>query len=441
MGNFKIEKKYLYWGLTAFLVIIACIAFYSIIQHWSGIRAAVKSLFKILSPFIWGAALAYLLTPIVRVFQEELFQPLGMRINRGDVTKARKFGRGMAITFAIILMIALISVLIYLIIPQLYESLESLVTNISGSIEKLQKWADRWLENYPILETNFSDVLDDISGSFTKWVKETLLPQMTTIISSVSTGVINVVKALANIVIATAVSIYIMYSREKFTAQAKKIMYSIFTPRYSRKILNVLRFTDRAFMGFFSGKLLDSLLIGIICYIACLIIGIKDSVLIAVIVGITNIIPVFGPFIGTVPSALIVLMYSPIKCLIFVIFIIVLQQFDGNFLGPKILGSKTGLSGFWVLFSIIVGAGLFGPIGMIIGVPLFVVFAAGIKSLVNNKLKRHGLPVNIDIYDGLDYIDPETNKPVKKTYAGNANIAAGKILTEKEKEDKSAEDK
>lgn len=416
MSNFKIEKKYLYWGLTAFLVIIACIAFYSIIQHYSGIRAAVRSLFNILKPFIWGAALAYLLTPIVKVFQANLFQPLGMRVNKGDVTKARKFGRGMAITFAIILMIALISVLVYLIIPQLYESIESLVTNISGSIEKLQKWADKWLDDYPILETNFSDVLDDISGSFTKWVKETLLPQMTTIISSVSTGVISVVKALANVVIATAVSIYIMYSREKFAAQTKKILFSIFTPRFSRKILNITRFTDRSFMAFFSGQILDSLIIGFICYIACLIIGIKDSVLIAVIIGITNIIPVFGPFIGTVPSALIVLMYSPVKCLIFVVFIIVMQQFDGNFMSPKILGSKTGLSGFWVLFAIIVGAGLVGPIGMIIGVPLFAVISAGIKSLVNDKLRKHGLPVDIDIYNNLDYIDPATNQPVKKTH-------------------------
>lgn len=444
MGNFKLDKEKIAWGTTAFLVIIACIAFYAIIQHFTGIREVLRSILKILSPFIWGAVIAYLLTPAVKFFQSKIFEPLGMRFFKGGKIKARKFGRGFAITFSLVVVLLIISGLFYFIIPQLYESIESIVTNISDSIEKLQDWADKWLDNYPLIDQNFSEILQDISGSITKWAKDTLLPQMQEIISTVSTGVISVFKTLANIIIAIAASVYIMYSREKFIAQTKKLMYAIFTTKFSKKLLTIFRFTDRAFMNFFSGKILDSAIVGVLCYIGCLIIGIKDPVLIAVIISITDIIPVFGPFIGTVPAALIVLMYSPIKCFIFIAFIIVLQQFDGNFLGPKILGGKTGMSGFWILFSITVSAALWGPIGMIIGFPLFVVLAAGVKTLVSDRLRKRKLPLATDTYDKLDYIDPVTNEPKIKVAVESQSVFHTKkksVKVKTEKEGKNGEDK
>lgn len=445
MANFKLDKEKIAWGTTAFLVIIACIVFYSIIQHFAGIRVVLRSLLNILSPFIWGAVIAYLLTPAVKFFQTRVFEPLGMRFFKGDKKKAGKFGRGFGISFSLVVVLLIISGLFYFIIPQLYESIESIVTNISGSIEQIQSWADKWLDNYPLIDQNFSEILEDISGSITKWAKDTLLPQMQEIISTVSTGLISVFKVLANLIIAIAASVYIMYSREKFIAQIKKLMYAIFTPKFSRKLLIIIRYTDRAFMNFFSGKILDSAIIGVLCYIGCLIIGIKDPVLIAVIISITDIIPVFGPFIGTVPASLIVLMYSPIKCLIFIAFIIVLQQFDGNFLGPKILGGKTGMSGFWILFSITVGAALWGPIGMIIGFPLFVVLAAGVKTLVSNRLRKLNLPLATDIYDHIDYVDPMTNEPIMKgTEEPPSGFHSAKKKPDKDKKentDKSGEDK
>ena len=212
--------------------------------------------------------------------------------------------------------------------------------------------------------------------------------------------------------IAVVVSVYAMYSREKFVAQCKKVLYSLFSVEHVKGILSALRFTDRSFMGFFTGKLVDSLIVGIICYVGCVIIGIKDAVLISVIIAITDIIPFFGPFIGAIPSALIVLMYSPLQCLIFVIFIIVLQQFDGNILGPKILGSTTGLNGFWVLFAIVVGGGLFGFIGMLIGVPAFAVIYAGIKTLLRRRLEKSGLPTETAVYENMSYLDPGSLTPV-----------------------------
>ncbi|MEG0777740.1 MAG: AI-2E family transporter [Oscillospiraceae bacterium] len=414
MNNFKWDKKYLYWGITAFCVIIACITFFWIIQRWDGIKTAASALYRILSPIIWGFALAYILTPFVKMFQKKLFDPLGKKVFATNEKKAHGLARGLAIFASLLLMFAIISALVSLVIPQVYQSVESIVLNFSSNLAKLEIWANKWLEGFPEIEKNFSELVGDIGASFTQWAKTTLLPQMNDIVTSVSVGVISVFKVIANLFISVAVSAYVMFSREQFTAQGKKLMYCIIPVKQVKRILTAIRFTDRSFMGFFSGKLLDALIIGIICYIGCLLIGIPDAVLIAVIIGITDIIPFFGPFIGAIPSALIVLMYSPWKCLIFIAFIIVLQQFDGNILGPKILGSSTGLNGFWVLFSILLFAGLFGPIGMIIGVPVFAVLYAGVKSLVSGRLKKRGLPSETEVYKNMDHIDPKTLNPIER---------------------------
>ena len=412
MKKFKWNKQYLYWGVTAFLVIIACIAFFWIIQRWSGLRASFSMLLGILSPIIWGFILAYILTPFVKLSENKLFIPLGTKIFRADKSKAHSFGRGMSIFFAIILLIALAAALFSMVLPQLYQSVQSIVTNLSSSIEKTMNWAEKWLQDYPELEASVTDIVGVAGDKFGQWAKDRLLPQMNDIVSIVSVGVINILTALANLFIAVVVSVYVMFSREKFVAQSKKILYSIFSVEHVKGILSALRFTDRSFMGFFTGKLVDSLIVAIICYIGCAIIGIKDALLISVIIGITDIIPFFGPFIGAIPSALIVLMYSPVQCLIFVIFIIVLQQFDGNILGPKILGSTTGLNGFWVLFAIVVGGGLFGFIGMLIGVPAFAVIYAGIKTLIRRRLEKNGLPSETAVYENISYFDPESLAPV-----------------------------
>jgi predicted PurR-regulated permease PerM len=216
------------------------------------------------------------------------------------------------------------------------------------------------------------------------------------------------------LVIGIIVSIYVLNNLEHVAASSKRLLYSIFSVDMSKKLLDYLDFVDRTFMGFITGKLLDSAIVGLICYIFCAIVGMPYALLVSVIVGVTNIIPFFGPFIGAVPSAFIILMVSPIKCLVFVIFVIVLQQVDGNIIGPKILGSTVGINGFWVMFSIILGAGLFGFWGMLLGVPVFVVIYAAINGHVERKLKRSDLPWETAEYEDIDYIDPITYKPIMK---------------------------
>ncbi len=412
MNNFKWDKKYLYWGVTAFCVIIACLTFFWVIQRWDGVRAVFSSINSMLSPFIWGFVIAYLLTPLVKLFQHKVTGPLGRKIYKNNEDKVKKFGRGLAVTLSVLLMLASIVALIWLIIPQLYRSLESIVSNISGSISKAEAWANKWLDDYPQVAKTFTEIVGDVGEAFSTWARNTVLPQMQDIVTSVSLGVISVFTALANMFIAVVVSVYAMFSREKFLAQSKKALFSIFPIKRVNQLLSAMRFTNKSFMGFFSGKLLMSLVLGIICYIGCVIIGIKDAVLISVIVAVTDIIPFFGPIIGTIPTALIVLMNSPIQCLIYLIFIVVLQQVEGNVIGPKILGNATGLSGFWVLFALLVGAGFFGIVGMIIGVPLFAVLYAFITAFIKRRLKKRGLPTDTAQYDDIKGIDPETQEPI-----------------------------
>ena len=215
-----------------------------------------------------------------------------------------------------------------------------------------------------------------------------------------------------NLVIGIIVSVYILSDSETFAANAKRILYSLLTPEAAKKLLEGLDFTDRTFVGFLNGKLLDSAIIGLICYIVCAILNMPYALLVSVMVGVTNIIPFFGPFIGAVPSAIVILMVSPVKCLIFIIFVIILQQVDGNIIGPKILGSSVGINGFWVMFSIILGAGLFSFWGMLLGVPVFVVIYTAINNAIDRKLRRSDLPHRTDDYKNLEYIDPVSLQPV-----------------------------
>ena len=412
MKSFKGNNKYLHWGVTAFLVIIACITFYLIIMKWADIMTSISLFLGILSPFIGGFVLAYLLTPFVKVFEGKMFVPLGKKIFGNNEKRIRGFGRGMAIFLAILILIGVFAGIVSLIIPQVYNSVQTIVDNLSSSISSAEEWAQKWLADFPTLESTFNQVVGNVGNNFKGWALNSLLPQMDDVFASVSLGVINVMKAITNIFIAIVVSVYLMFSREKFAAGGKKLLYSIFSVERVKKFLSALKFTDKSFMGFFIGKLLEALVVGVICYIGCLIVGIPNAVLISVIIGLTDIIPFFGPFIGGIPAILIVLISSPGKCIFFIIFLLVLYQLDGNIMAPKILSNATGLSGFWVLFAIIVGGGLFGIVGMIIGVPIFAVIYAGLKTLVNNRLKKNGLPLKTVEYENISFFDLESQVPI-----------------------------
>mgnify|MGYP004605343873 FL=1 len=409
-------SQYIGWGITAFAVIAAGVLFYFSIDYMGDLVKAIRSLMGILSPFIWGLVISYLLVPSMMMYERKLFRPLVAYIKkrRPKVKLSKKLPRVLALILAEIVMLLLITALIYLIVPQVYDSISAIITNSPAYFESASKAIDNLLHDFPEIEMYATKVFGNITETLTKWATNTLLPSMENIVTNITTGVFSVVKAVYNIAIGMIVSIYILYNKEPFIAHYRKTLYCIFKPEKARKISSALRFADRTFMGFIVGKLLDSAIIGMICYVGCVVMRMPYDLLISVIIGVTNIIPFFGPFIGAIPSALLVLLVDPKMCLWFVIFIIVLQQIDGNIIGPKILGTSIGINGFWVLFSIVFFGGLFGFWGMLLGVPTFVIIYTAIERAVNRKLESRDLPTDASVYANLDYIDPVTHKPVPK---------------------------
>ena len=433
--RFNWDKRYLYWGVTAFCVIAAALLFYFAVSKVSVIGNSFSRLVQILAPFIWGLVISYLLTPLMTSIEKHLFFPLSKKIYKKSKKNTGKgFARGMSVLLSEIVLVLILVALVYLILPQMLSSIQTLIQNSGIYMDNLSAWLDGLFKNYPLLDQYVGDMLESININLGNWLQTTLLPRLGNVVTSVTSGVYGVAKSIYNLIIGIIVSIYLLNDKEGFLAAVKRMSYSVFSVETVERIRIGLNFVDKTFMSFLNGKLLDSFIIGIICYIVCSILQMPYTLLVSVIVGVTNIIPFFGPLIGAVPSALIILMVNPTKCLIFVIFVIILQQIDGNIIGPRILGNSTGITGFWVIFSIILGGGLFGFWGMFLGVPVFVVLYSLANNLIVKKLKRSDLPWELNDYKELEYIDPSTLQVVKKASVRKEELARERAEKEQEPE-------
>lgn len=376
-------KPYLYGMLAGFGAIALSILFFFLIYRFQGFGNAISKVTGILMPFIYGAVIAYLLKPVCNTVENFLRRLLPEKM--GSTANM------LAVAFSLLFGILVVYALFMMIVPQLVTSVTTLYYTAQNNIRDFVDWASK----QEIIASN-EQLLDFIKTSYNKlqanldtWVKETLLPSMQSILSGAAVGVMSFVTFLKNFVIGLIVSVYLLASRKKFGQQGKLILYSLVKPRWADLFLEEIGYADKMFGGFINGKILDSAIIGVLCYIACLIFKFPSALLVSVIIGVTNVIPFFGPFIGAIPATLLILIQNPIKALWFVLFVLVLQQVDGNIIGPKILGNTTGLSSFWVLFAILLFGGLWGFVGMIIGVPLFAVIYDVIKKLVFHGLKRN----------------------------------------------------
>lgn len=403
--KFRFEKKYLYWGITAFLVIAASILFYYILFHRSNLSNGFGIMIDIAMPIIDGFVLAYLITPVLNKVEKRIIEPIYVKAKIPATPKSRRRMRGLSIFMTIVLILVILYEFFGLVIPQVVRSIQSIIFQFPIYINNLSSWALGLMKNNPDLENVVNSLIDQYSSKILDYVNSNLLPNINNLIKTLSSSVIGVFKAMWNLVIGFIISIYVLGSKEKFAGQAKKIAYALFDRKTGNHVISGCRFVHNTFIGFIGGKIVDSIIIGIICFICTTIIGTPYAILVSVIVGVTNIIPFFGPWIGGVPSALLVLMVDPMQALYFVILILVIQQFDGNILGPKILGDSTGLSGFWVIFSITIFGGLFGVLGMIAGIPIFAVFYAGVKLLVDKLLTKKNLPTSIQQYMTVGHID------------------------------------
>lgn len=405
-------RRYIYWGVTAFLVIAASIALIFLIVRIDRVKVACSMLASILAPIIYGAVLAYLLTPVYNRVRDYMAKWLTPMIAKEDTRRA--VGRGVATLASIVVLTAIVVGLFSMLIPQLIKSAMSIVEALPTSVYNLQVWLQQVLADNPELEQRVMEHYGMAVEYLQNWVTNDMVPTLSRIISGLSSGLFTLVIALKNILIGVIVMVYLLNMKEKLITQSKMIVYSAFPLKAANKIIEEFRFVHHVFGGFIIGKLLDSLIIGIMCFVLLSWMKMPYVLLVSVIVGVTNIIPFFGPFIGAIPSAFLILLVSPVKCLYFIGFILLLQQFDGNILGPKILGDSTGLSSFWVLFSILLFGGVFGFVGMIIGVPTFAVFYKLVTELVTYLLGRKRLSKDIEEYDGLNYIDEQNNSYIKK---------------------------
>ena len=376
-------KPYLYGMLAGFGAISLSILFFFLIYRFQGFGDAISKLTGILMPFIYGAVIAYLLKPVCNCVEDFLRRLLPEKM--GTVANM------LAVTISLLFGILVVYALIMMIVPQLITSVTTLYYTARNNLNDFVDWASHQeiiASNQKLLDfietsyDNLQDTLDNI-------VRTKLVPSMQSLLSGAALGVMSFVTFLKNIIIGVIVSVYLLASRKKFGQQCKMILYSLIKPRWADIILEEILYADKMFGGFINGKILDSAIIGVLCYIACLIFKFPSALLVSVIIGVTNVIPFFGPFIGAIPATLLILIQNPIKALWFVLFVLVLQQVDGNIIGPKILGNTTGLSSFWVLFAILLFGGLWGFVGMIVGVPLFAVIYDVIKKLVIHGLQRH----------------------------------------------------
>ena len=376
-------KPYLYGMLAGFGAISLSILFFFLIYRFQGFGDAISKLTGILMPFIYGAVIAYLLKPVCNCVENFLRRLLPEKMG----TAANM----LAVTISLLFGILVVYALIMMIVPQLITSVTTLYYTARNNLNDFVDWASHQeiiASNQKLLDfietshDNLQDTLDHI-------VRTKLVPSMQSLLSGAALGVMSFVTFLKNIIIGLIVSVYLLASRKKFGQQGKLILYSLVKPRWANLIMEEIRYADRMFGGFINGKILDSAIIGVLCYIACLIFKFPSALLVSVIIGVTNVIPFFGPFIGAIPATLLILIQNPIKALWFVLFVLVLQQVDGNIIGPKILGNTTGLSSFWVLFAILLFGGLWGFVGMIIGVPLFAVIYDVLKKFVFHGLRRN----------------------------------------------------
>ena len=433
-------RKYIYNMFSIFGALALSLLLAFLLFQRELIGEKVSELIQILQPFIFGGIIAYLLRPTCNFIETKLTKILPERF--------RKAAGPASVTLSLLFGFLVIGVLLWMVIPQLYSTVVSLYNTLPDQIDEWVKKAENYLENNPTLQNNIVSVYDTVKDSVTNWVETKIIPQLDNVASGVGTGAKNSIVTLKNLLIGVIVSVYFLGSRKVFAKQSRLVVYGIFKKDWADTILTEVKFADDMFSGFIDGKLVDSLIIGLLCFIFCTITQMPSALLLSVIIGVTNIIPFFGPIIGAVPATIIILVSSPIKAVWFVIFVIVLQTLDGNVIGPLILGDKTGLSSFWVLFAILLFGGLFGVPGMIIGVPLFAVIYDIIKKLILRGLKKHGYDMStVDFGTGQTEKDSggqsgKENRSFrkKKNHRTNQN-AAGIASAEKNSKQSPEEEK
>ncbi len=394
------KKRYLQMGVTIFVSLAAVVAFYFIVLRYEGLKYYLDIISLALQPVIVGIVIAYVICPVAK-FLERQFRR-GKWLSRA--------ARPLAVLFTLLFAIGILGLFCALILPQVVESIRSLVVDLPEMLEVQLARLESYLKEDSDAAEAVMQMITSVETFLMTFIKENLFAA----VSNVAGSVLSVGSAIVNLVVSIVVTVYLLLDRERYLGQCRKLFYAVSrNKRFNRAVMEVLHQTDQIFSGFISGKLLDSLIVGVICFACLTVLKMPYALLVSVIVGVTNIIPMFGPFIGAIPSAFLILLVSPSKCIVFLIFIIILQQLDGNVIGPRILGNSTGLSAFYVTVAMMLFGKLMGFVGMIVGVPLFATLYYIVKRLAEYSLGQQGLPVGTAAYAGTGDNQPEEKQDGK----------------------------
>lgn len=391
-------NRYLYLGLTLFLVAAAAKILDMLLESFVGFGTVVSAINNALTPIYTGIIIAYLLSPLVNKADQFLFVPLMDKFIKKNKKKAQGIARGLSVTAVLILALFVVFALIMMVVPEVINSISGLVSSMPSYYHNIVEWGDRVFQSNPWASKYFESFSASIYKNLLNWLENDLLPNSNKLLETLTDGVLDAANIMVNFFIGIIISIYLMASKENFCAQGKKLMYAVLPAKIVNSMLETLGETHTVFAKFISGKIIDSLLVGVLTFIIMSIAGIPYTILISVIIGITNIIPFFGQYIGIVPSAILVFIASPIKGALFLVLIIILMQIDGNVLGPKILGDSIGLKSFWILFSILFFGSLFGLLGMVCAVPVFAVIYRMVKRWCQRRLERKNIPSETEYF-------------------------------------------
>lgn len=405
----KKNRVYVKLGVMLLCVVLASVAFTIILSNLQGFFGVISSFIGIISPVLYGILFAYLMNPIMKFVENALMRILN-RISKpkdeslSKMSSRRKLCHIIGVVCALGVLLLVFYLAIVLVVPTIIENVSSIVSDgkIARYYSQITEWLKTLLSENPDIEKWALGKLENIYSSIPEWLNKL---DMKEALVSVTTRVYGVVKGTMNFLIGLVVAVYMLLGKEKFLAQGKKLVVALFSEKRADRLLEVGRRTNKIFSGFVLGKIIDSAIIGVICYIVMSILALPFPMLISVIIGVTNVIPFFGPLIGAIPSAFLILLDSPMQCLIFIFFIVLLQQFDGNILGPRILGDSVGLNSFWILISITVFSGIFGFAGMVLGVPVFAVIYMLVKDFVDSRLKAKDRPQETEIYRNIRSTD------------------------------------
>lgn len=402
---------YFKWGLTAVAVIVIALVISLIFSKLGPIATAISTIISTVSSVLYGVVMAFLMAPVydrIGIWVGEILSSLFPKWKKSD-----KYAKMIATLACLVILILVVFALIMMIIPELVNSITNVISYAPSGTQNLEAWLKDILNKNPNLEKLIIGNYLDISERLSDIATTTVLPNVNTYIKNLSSGVINALGVVVNIIIGLMVMMYLLNMKTTLASQAKKIVYAVAGVKIGNEIVTEARYIKNMFEKFIVGKIIDSIIIGIINYVFMAIIHMPYALLISVVVGVTNVIPFFGPFIGAIPSIILLLLISPFTALQFAVWILVLQQVDGNIIGPKILGQTTGLPSFWVLFSILLFGGLFGIVGMIIAVPTWAIIYRTISRLSEHFLRKKGLESDSKHYMDLDHIDEETKKYIK----------------------------